>query len=146
MPEKGGALQMSPRTSAFAYLLPGEVGKRLKAAIFGSKAEDEFASEEDDSSPHEGQDASSSGRHSSSRSHSVLSPALDPQSERSRMRTEDRASLLNSKNNSRNYNTFGWDSDVEAVRHPQIAHTATHPGTAVEVDFPRMDECNEHQT
>lgn len=103
--------ELGARVSRFPTLLPGEMAKRLKAAVFGAhKADNPDESDDDDDSP------GTETRNSSSREDggapdtdangpgqagTALDSTSGPSSTRSRMQT---------------YNTFGWESDTERAQ------------------------------
>lgn len=136
---------LGQRQSAFASLLPGEVGRKLKAAVLGTRSgapdeSDEEEEEEEDSPvsdvaaaraaisspPGSGAEEESIGSGASLRSVGSIRNKRDRQevneqaSERLKDNEDTRQTL--SEQRHRNYNTFGWDSDVENVKTPDRAH------------------------
>lgn len=118
-------MKLANRRSTFHALLPGEVGKRLKTAIFGGKTDPDQHSDVDEGD-------SSDLEHDSAQpdvkrgvrpqvKHADTSPCVVAARENS----ADRAGLVvdSRGQNLRNYNTFGWDFDVEALNRPPVAHT-----------------------
>ena len=101
-------------TGRLAKLVPNAVGQKVKTAIWGKKAHLDESDDEDEDSPHSatekggnGQDDSSRGRQSSQLTGTTRDGGATP-----RVETAER----------KNYNTFGWDSDVEGVKAPDQAH------------------------
>lgn len=93
---EGTEHELGTRVSKFPGLLPGEIAKRLKAAVLGRKADNMDESDDEDDSPVTDTHPSSS-REDGQNHHEASTVARSSSS---------RAST-------RNYNTFGWESDVE---------------------------------
>lgn len=89
------------RVSKFPGLFPGEVARRLKAAVFGQRADNPDESDEDDDSPVD--DTQISTRQDGRQQPGNVDGG--------NMHVVNGSPSINSP--SRNYNTFGWDSDTE---------------------------------
>lgn len=92
--------ELGARVSKFPGLLPGEVAKRLKAAVLGRKADNPDESDDEDDSPVTDSARIQSGKTDGKKAENGLDERL----------SETMGSI---RSRSQNYNTFGWDSDTE---------------------------------
>ena len=112
--EKEPAQELGTRTSTFSSLLPGEVGQRLKAVIWGRAAVEDS---DDLENSGETDSAASPG------STGAREPDHEAAMEESQNKTIKKK-ISTQRHDVKNYNTFGWDSDVENIRNPDTAHVA----------------------
>lgn len=93
---EGTEHELGSRVSKFPGLLPGEMAKRLKAAVLGRKVDNMDESDDEDDSP--------------------VTDTHPSSGREERERTVTGSSTT--RTSTRNYNTFGWESDVERDNPP----------------------------
>lgn len=95
---EGTEHELGARVSKFPGLLPGEMAKRLKAAVLGKKGDNPDESDDEDDSP-------VTDTHQSS--------GNEENRDAGRPSLQDVTGSSASRASTRNYNTFGWESDAE---------------------------------
>lgn len=102
------AVPLDSRTNSFAHLLPGEVARRFKAAIFGTPGGPTYFDESDDEDD--------SGDNRREQGHSSSNNDSEPEQSVNGRKRSAKAQAPDQRQNAKNYNTFGYDADVENVR------------------------------
>lgn len=104
---------LGPRITRITKLLPDTVGRKLRTAILGRRTAMDESDDEEEDSPHSAAEG----------------PRRSKDSSRERQTSQMTGTTKHSgndptqhSNDRKNYNTFGWDSDVEGVRSPDEAH------------------------
>jgi len=110
-------VSLGTRRSTFDKLLPGEVGRKLKSIIFGTRS---IAADESDDEDSPATDSAAHKRRGSGGESSPDEGDLTDEVDQNRKTT---AHNNRDKNDFRNNQTLGYDSEIEIVRTPERVHT-----------------------
>ena len=104
-----------PAVGRFTKLLPTAVGQKVKTAILGKRNAEDESDDEDEDSPHSPNENGTPG------SNGYQNDGIDRQVTQSSGATKDGQVSAQQGAERKNYNTFGWDSDIEGVKNSDSA-------------------------